>query len=279
MAGAPTEDEQTTEALARVRVVAGSLGIETSWLEAAAKRVGTAPVRYLRTWLDIEPSRLAVRCESPDALGLRPARNRYVELDSAGGEYELAVGTRPFSDDRALIESVPARALDALEKILEMLGHAHCDALGRLVEDKGSATSRKTAWTIALVESSGEGLPLIAAKLGAHAHRFGVSQVQSTLLQQAHVTLGVKGYTVMFTCDRVGLRREVTLEYRDVPWNHLVALTDALRPETSCEPALTVFAGALGSRETASTMAITYRAGKAAHIRVAIDRDDAGHAD
>ncbi len=277
MGASSTEDKPTTDALTRVRAAAGRFGLETSWLDAAATRLGSAPARYLRTWLDIEPARLALRCESPNALERRPGQNRYIELDSAGDEYELVVGTRPFSDDRALISSVPAPALDAIDKILEMLGGSRCDALGRRRE--ASATGPKLAWTIALVESSADGLPLRAAKLGAHAHRLGVLPQQSTLLQQAHVALGVKGYTVTFTCDRIGMRREVTLEYRDIPWNHVVGLTDALRPGTSSESAFAVFAEAMGSDEIATAMAITYRAGKTAHIRVAVDRNDPGDAE
>jgi hypothetical protein len=268
--GNPSTEERATEALTRVGVAAGSLGIETFWLEAAAKRLGRSPGRYLRTWLDTEVPRLAIRCESPDALELRPGRIRYVELDSVGGEYELVVGTRPFAQDRELIASVPAPALDAIDKILEMLGAGRCDALGRIVGG--------TAWTMTLVESTGADLALGAARLAAHAGRFGVTPVQAALLQQAHVALGPKGYTVTLTGDRVGMRRDITLEYRDIEWKHVVGLTDALRPGTSSGTALGVFAGAMGSGDTASGMAITYRAGKTAHIRVAIDRNDDGAA-
>jgi hypothetical protein len=264
MGNPPSDDERATEALTRVGVAAGSLGIETFWLEAAGKRFGRSPGRYLRTWLDTEMPRLAMRCESPDALELRPGRVRYVELDSSGGEYELAVGTRTFADDRELIGSVPAPALDAAGKILDMLGGGRCDALGRVVGG--------TVWTMTLVESMGSELSLSAAKLAAHAHRLGVPPLQSTLMQQAHVALGTKGYTVTFTCDRIGLRREVTLEYRDIAWKHVVGLTDALRPGTSSATGLGMFAGAMGSADTASGMEITYRAGKTAHIRVAVDR-------
>jgi hypothetical protein len=266
MGNPPSDDERATAALTRVGVAAGSLGIETFWLEAAAKRLGRSPGRYLRTWLDTEMPRLAMRCESPDALELRPGRNRYIELDSAGGEYELAVGTRTFAEDRELISSVPAPALDAVDKILELLGGKRCDALGRIVGG--------TVWTMTLVEAEGSELSLSAAKIAAHAHRLGVPPLQSTLLQQAHVALGTKGYTVTFTCDRTGMRRDVTLEYRDIAWKHVVNLTDALRPGTSSATGLGMFAGAMGSGETASGMAITYRAGKTAHVRVAVDRSD-----
>jgi hypothetical protein len=72
------------------------------------------------------------------------------------------------------------------------------------------------------------------------------------------------------------MRRDVTLEYRDIAWKHVVGLADALRPGTSSQAALGTFAGAMGSGETASGMAITYRAGKTAHVRVAVDRSDGG---
>jgi hypothetical protein len=73
------------------------------------------------------------------------------------------------------------------------------------------------------------------------------------------------------------MRRDVTVEYRDVAWKHVVNLTDALRPGTSSATALGAFAGAMGSGETASGMSIAYRAGKTAHIRVAVDRLDDGN--
>jgi hypothetical protein len=72
------------------------------------------------------------------------------------------------------------------------------------------------------------------------------------------------------------MRRDITIEYRDIEWKHVIGLTDALRPGTSSGTALGVFAGAMGSGDTASAMAVAYRAGKPAHIRVAIDRNDDG---
>lgn len=260
-----SDDEQAAEALARARAAAASLGLETAWLEAAGTRVGAG--RYLRTWVDTDNPRLAIRFASEGALAARPARARYVELDSIRGEYELAVGSRRFSEDRAVITAVPAPALDALEKIFVLLGGGRCDALGRL---SGSTTG----WTLALVEAPGGNLELSAAKLGAHAHRLGVPQPQTTLMQQAHAALGGNGFSVTFTCDRTGLRRDLTLEYREVPWNHVVALNDALRPGTSAEVALGVFASAMGSGETASALSVAYRAGKTAGIRVAVDHGD-----
>jgi hypothetical protein len=71
------------------------------------------------------------------------------------------------------------------------------------------------------------------------------------------------------------MRRELTLEYPDIPWKYAVGLSDALR-ETSSATAFGVFAEAMGSGETASAMAITYRAGKPAGIRVAVDQGNGG---
>jgi hypothetical protein len=129
---------------------------------------------------------------------------------------------------------------------------------------------------VTLVEATPADLNLSAAKLAAHANRFGVSQLYQAMMQEVHRGLGENGYTVTFTCDRKGLRPQVTLEYRDVAWTYVVGMTDALRPGTSSGTGLGMFAGAMGAGATASGLAITYRAGMTAHVRVAIDRNDDG---
>jgi hypothetical protein len=265
MGNPPNDEERSTAVLTRVGAAASRLGIETFWLEAAAKRLGTAPGRYLRVWVDTDMPRLVMRAESRDALEARPARARYVELDSAGGEYELAVGTRPFAEDRQLIASVPATALDQVAEHLDALGDGRCDALGRIVGG--------TAWTMTLVEADGGNLPASAARLGTLAGELGVTPLQRSLLEQSHLVLGVRGYTATLTCDRTGMRSGVTLEYRHVGWPRVIGLTDALRPGTSSDVALGVFAGAMGAGDTASGMAITYRAGQTAHVRIAVDHE------
>jgi len=267
-----TDLERATEALTRVGVAAQRLGIDTQWLQVATKHLGNAPARYLRTWLDTETPGLALRCESAVAIARRPGGVRFVEVDSDGRVYELAVGTRRFAEDRALIEHVPAPAIDGIERILDLLGRGRCDALGRMDSPRPSPAARESMWTVSLVEVAGEDLPLSAAKLGAHAHRLGVPPPHTALLQQAHVALGGKGYTVTFTCDRTGVGRNVTLEYHDIAWTHVIGLTDALRPGTSSAKQLGTFAGAMDAGDSASGLAITYRAGKPAQVRVAIDR-------
>lgn len=271
-----TDLERATEALTRVGVAAQRLGIDTQWLQAATKHLGDAPARYLRTWLDTETPGLALRCESSVALARRPGGVRFVEVDSDGRVYELAVGTRRFADDRALIELVPAPALDGIERILDLIGRGRCDALGRidkpLDSPRPASAARESLWTVSLVEVAGEDLPMSAAKLGAHAHRLGVPPPHTALLQQVHVALGGKGYTVTFTCDRTGVGRNITLEYQDIAWKHVIGLTDAVRPGTSSAKQLGTFAGAMNAGDSASGVAITYRAGKPAQVRVAIDR-------
>jgi hypothetical protein len=209
--------------------------------------------------------RLVIRAESPDALEERPARARYVELDSLGGEYELAVGTRAVSEDRALLTTVPSQAADEMARRIDGLGGGRCDALGRIVAG--------TVWTMTLVEAQGRDLAAATTRLGTLAGELGVTPLQRSLLEQSHVVVGERGYTLTLTCDRTGMRPHLTLEYRHVPWTKVVGLTDALRPGTSSGTALGVFAGAMGSGEQASGLAITYRAGRTAHVRVAVDHE------
>lgn len=265
MGNPPTDEQRATEVLTRVGAAASRLGIETFWLEAAGRRLGNRPGRYLRVWVDTEMPRLVIRAESPDALEARPARARYVELDSQGGEYELAVGTRALSEDRALVTTVPAEAADEMARRIDALGGGRCDALGRIVGG--------TAWTMTLVEANGGDLAAATARLGTLAGELGVPPLQRALLEQSHGVLGERGYTVTLTCDRTGMRPHVTLEYRHVAWARVVGLTDALRPGTSSGTALGVFAGAMGAGDQASGLAITYRAGRTAHVRVAVDHE------
>ncbi len=265
MGNPPTDEERATEVLTRVGAAASRLGIETFWLEAAARRLGNRPGRYLRVWVDTEMPRLVIRADSPDALEERPARARYVELDSLGGEYELAVGTRALADDRLLLTTVPADAADEMARRLDALGGGRCDALGRIVGG--------TVWTMTLVEAEPGDLATSAARLGTLAGELGVTPLQRALFEQSHLVLGERGYTVTLTADRTGMRPHVTLEYRHVTWARVVGLTDALRPGTSSGTALGVFAGAMGAGEQASGLSITYRAGTTAHVRVAVDHE------
>src|SRR5665647_3192395 len=131
MGNFPPVDLRRTRVLTRLGVAVGALGIDPAPLEAATRDLPETP---LRITLDMEGG-LAVRYASQDAFAARPASARFVEIQSQTGRTalihtHLAIGTRPFAEDVALIGG----ATGALAERLAAVGGGRCDALARRLD-------------------------------------------------------------------------------------------------------------------------------------------------
>ncbi len=270
MAETPDPTHGTIDVLTRLAVAADRLGIDRSFLEPRLPELGNAPASYARISLDTS-DRLALRV--PDAM---PTLARFgvaegvaqIELGSDGVDVAYSFGRRPFAADLALLSGVSADTRTSLAQRLGSLAGGRCDAIARRSDRR---------WRVAVTHelsdlgpSPAQELVAVTSVLFTITAALGVPPDQRALLQQAHVVLAAgKGYTLWLSCDDDHVIPELTIEYRDVEWKHVVGLTDSLRPQTSSGPRLGVFAGAFDAK-AATAFAITYRSGDVAEVEIAI---------
>lgn len=272
MAENPDTSRGTIDVLTRLAVASERLGIDTSSLQPRLPELQMAPGTYSRITLDTS-DRLALRVPASAPSIPRPG-DAQRELGSDGGEVAFVFGRRPIVQDLPLLAGVSPATRSALGERLGSLGDGRCDGLAHRSDG---------TWLAAVAHELADAGPSPTDELVAMTSRLftitsalGVPPRQRDLLQQAHVVLAAgRGYTLWVACDHQRVIPQLTIEYRDVEWKHVVGLTDALRPETSSGPRLGVFAGAFDAPR-ASAFALTFRAGEVADVAISVDRSSEG---
>ncbi|MBL0213624.1 MAG: hypothetical protein IPQ07_07065 [Myxococcales bacterium] len=268
MAETPDPTRRTIDVLTRLALAADRLGIDSSALQPQLLGLGNAPASYARISLDTA-DRLALRVGQATPTLVRPGVAQ-LEVGSDGVNGAFAFGRRPFAADLALLSDVSADARTSLAQRLGSLGGGRCDAIARY--SNGRWLAAVTHELSDLGPSPTQELVAVTSLLFTITGALGVPPEQRALLQQAHVVLAAgKGYTLWLSCDDDHVIPELTIEYRDVEWKHVVGLTDSLRPGTSSGPRLGVFAGAFDAPK-ASAFAITYGTGDVATVAIAVER-------
>lgn len=267
MAETPDISRGTTEVLTRLAVAAERLGIDPAPLQSRLPDLGTAPGRYARVSVDTA-DRLAIRVPDGAPKLARPG-DAMLELGTDAVEVAFAFARRPFTSDLPLLRDVSAETRDALAERVGSLGGGRCDALARRSDGVWLAGVAHELSDVR--DSPVRELVAVTNLLLTITSALGVPAPQRDLLQKAHVVLaGGKGYTLWLACDHQHVLPQLTIEYRDVEWKHVVGLTDSLRPGTSSGPRLGILAGAFEAA-SAAAFAITYRSDDVADVCIAVE--------
>jgi hypothetical protein len=256
----------------RLGVLAHQLGIDPFQLESSRKQLTPGVNAYARVWLDADFRRLALRTfvVRPDAL-TRPG-STYLELETNPDTGRpdttlLVVGPRPLDQDLLLlgkpetgtqVQAVVPGVIEGLRAHLAALGDRPVAVLGqRLLPNEAN-------WLLGFELGTDS-----AREVSMIAESIGIEPYQLMMLGALHGDLAAKGCLATVGCRLSSIRRELTIEYRDLSWPQVISTTNRLRAIKS-EGGFGVLAGAF-SAERAAYLEITFRSDQVARVRAAIE--------
>jgi hypothetical protein len=270
----------------RIGVLAAQLGIDGFQLESSRRQLTSAVNTYARVWIDAEFRRIGLRTFVPPPPTLARPGITYLELETnPDGDVPngtlLVVGRRALAEDLQLLSEAtpsgdvvhldrPQRAaslgapglsptvVSQIETHLRRIGVSSVDVVGQRM------IGTELEWTL--------GVELPARSVGevsTLADAIGVEPYQLAMLGALHGDLAGSGCLVAVAASRRGVGPQVTIEYRDLPWDQVIRTATRLRAKDAAA-GFGVFAGAFAA-DRAACFEVTFRRDELPRVRAAVE--------